>query len=265
MRERWEARQSGEANRFRTALIAHYGEEKGKAIRFAEAFEVCEYGRRPTAEELKNCFLSNKFLVTEILPAAEVIDSLRDFNHDFRLSNRRQTHTIGKFLGGLCRIPAPQLGAAAIRSARGFGGKRLRKGPNRPRDPGSGAYGGCRPGARGRATAQEQLPDETPTFTVSMVCGSGCSAVMQADQAIRSGDECRLILAGGMESMSLAPHLVLHGTRSGLKFGDQMLVDSMLHRDGLFCPKEQVGMGILADAVAFEHQVSGEARRCLCR
>lgn len=56
LRERWEARQSGEANRFRAALIAHYGEEKGKAIRFAEAFEVCEYGRRPTAEELKKLF-----------------------------------------------------------------------------------------------------------------------------------------------------------------------------------------------------------------
>lgn len=166
---------------------------------------------------------------------------------------------IGKFLGGLCRIPAPQLGAAAIRAVladlaeKGFGKDQI----------GRVILGQVLTAGVGQAPARQAareggLPDETPAFTVSMVCGSGLLAVMQADQAIRSGDECRLILAGGMESMSLAPHLVL-GARSGLKFGDQMLVDSML-RDGLFCAKEQVGMGILADAVAFEHQVSRAAQ-----
>lgn len=56
LRERWERRQGGEANRFRAALIQWYGEEKGKAVKFAEAFEICEYGRQPRAEEIKALF-----------------------------------------------------------------------------------------------------------------------------------------------------------------------------------------------------------------
>lgn len=161
---------------------------------------------------------------------------------------------IGKFLGGLSRASAPQLGAAAMRAVlvdlaeKGFGTD----------DIGRVILGQVLTAGVGQAPARQAareggLPDAIPAFTVSMVCGSGLLAVMQAEQAIRSGDESRLVLAGGMESMSQAPHLVL-GARSGLKFGDQTLVDSML-RDGLFCAKEQVGMGILADAVAAEHQV----------
>lgn len=56
LRERWERRQSGEANKFRDVLISWYGEEKGKAVKFAETFEICEYGRRPSKEELRKLF-----------------------------------------------------------------------------------------------------------------------------------------------------------------------------------------------------------------
>ena len=56
LRQRWEARQSGEANRYRDLLVKFYGPEKGKAVRFAETFEVCEYGRRPSAQEIRKLF-----------------------------------------------------------------------------------------------------------------------------------------------------------------------------------------------------------------
>lgn len=56
LRERWERRQSGEANRFRPMLIQFYGEEKGNAVKFAEAFEICEYGRQPSKEEIRRLF-----------------------------------------------------------------------------------------------------------------------------------------------------------------------------------------------------------------
>jgi acetyl-CoA C-acetyltransferase len=91
------------------------------------------------------------------------------------------------------------------------------------------------------------LPPEVSAFTVNMVCGSGLRAVMLADNLIRSGD-AETILAGGIESMSSAPHLV-RGCRSGWKFGDQTLIDSMLH-DGLTCPFEKWPMGHAAEHTA---------------
>jgi acetyl-CoA C-acetyltransferase len=90
-------------------------------------------------------------------------------------------------------------------------------------------------------------------LTINKVCGSGLKAVMLADQAIRAGD-ARVIVAGGMENMSLAPHLAIGG-RAGWKFGNQQLLDSMLH-DGLYCATEQRGMGALADATAAACQIS---------
>jgi hypothetical protein len=56
LRQRWEQRQSNEANRARAALLQLYGEERGKAVKYAESFEICEYGRRPTPEEIKQLF-----------------------------------------------------------------------------------------------------------------------------------------------------------------------------------------------------------------
>ena len=84
-------------------------------------------------------------------------------------------------------------------------------------------------------------------LTVGMVCGSGLRAVMLASTAIRAG-EARVVLAGGMESMSNAPHLLRNG-RAGWKFGDQPLVDS-LQFDGLTCAVEGWPMGMAAERTA---------------
>src|SRR5204863_9617512 len=76
------------------------------------------------------------------------------------------------------------------------------------------------------------LPDSIAAYTVNKVCGSGLKAVMLAAQALRAGD-AELIVAGGMENMSRAPYL-LFGARAGWKYGDQKVVDAMVH-DGLWC------------------------------
>ncbi|MCH7729645.1 MAG: acetyl-CoA C-acyltransferase, partial [Planctomycetes bacterium] len=97
------------------------------------------------------------------------------------------------------------------------------------------------------------LPDGVPAVTVNKVCGSGLKAVMLADQAIRAGD-CEVVVAGGMESMSQAPHL-LKNARGGWKFGNQAVLDAMVH-DGLWCSTEDVGMGNLAEQTADSSKVS---------
>jgi acetyl-CoA C-acetyltransferase len=114
----------------------------------------------------------------------------------------------------------------------------------------------------GQAPARQAAlrPDCRPTvaaLTINKVCGSGLKAVMLADQAIRAGD-AELIVAGGMESMSRAPHL-LAGARQGWKFGDQKVVDSMLH-DGLWCAFENVAMGAEADYIAASRGIAAPIR-----
>src|SRR5262249_3913321 len=95
--------------------------------------------------------------------------------------------------------------------------------------------------------------------TVNKVCGSGLKAVMLAAQAIRAGD-AQLVLAGGMESMSRAPYL-LFGARMGWKFGDQKVVDAMVH-DGLWGAFEDWHMGMAAEHIATSCSVSrGEQDR----
>src|SRR5207244_3046515 len=86
-----------------------------------------------------------------------------------------------------------------------------------------------------------------PAYTVNKVCGSGLKAVMLAAQAVRAGD-AELVAAGGMESMSRAPHL-LFGARAGWKYGDQKVVDSLV-QDGLWCPFGNWPMGEAAEHVA---------------
>src|SRR5436853_1955841 len=96
-------------------------------------------------------------------------------------------------------------------------------------------------------TLFRSLPGSIPALTVNKVCGSGLKAVMLAAQAIRAGD-AELVVAGGMESMSRAPHL-LFGTRTGWKYGDQKAVDAMIH-DGLWCAFENWHMGEAAEHIA---------------
>lgn len=97
------------------------------------------------------------------------------------------------------------------------------------------------------------LPATVAALTINKMCGSGLKAVMLADQVIRTGD-AQCIVAGGMECMSRAPHLLV-GTREGWKYGPQTVLDSMLH-DGLWCPFEDAAMGAAADYIAASRSVN---------
>src|SRR5690606_27116420 len=109
--------------------------------------------------------------------------------------------------------------------------------------------------APARQTARfADLPDSVIATTVNKVCASGMKAVMQAAQAIQCGD-AEVVIAGGMENMSLIPHYV--HMRTGSKFGPATLVDG-LQKDGLTDAYDSNAMGVCADLCATEHQVSRE-------
>jgi acetyl-CoA C-acetyltransferase len=150
---------------------------------------------------------------------------------------------IGKYLGALADLSAPQLGAVAIREA-------LRRAPADGVDEvimGCVLQAGLGQNPARQAALGAGLPDSIAAYTVNKVCGSGLKAVMLASQAIRAGD-AELIAAGGMESMSRAPYL-LFGARAGWKLGDQKAVDEMIH-DGLWCAFENWHMGEAAEHIA---------------
>ncbi|WKW11823.1 acetyl-CoA C-acetyltransferase [Pseudogemmatithrix spongiicola] len=152
---------------------------------------------------------------------------------------------IGRFLGGLAPLTAPELGALAIREAvkrAGIDASRI----------GEVIMGNVLQGGVGQAPARQAMikagiPGTVPAVTINKVCGSGLQAVMQAAQAIRAGDE-QLLVAGGMESMSNAPHLV-RGMRNGVKFGAQTMQD-LLITDGLWCSFYDRHMGGHAEYTA---------------
>jgi acetyl-CoA C-acetyltransferase len=152
---------------------------------------------------------------------------------------------IGKLLGSLSTIPAPQLAAVAIKAALADSGLAAES-------VNEVILGNVLSAGVGQAPARQAalaagIPPSVGAVTINKVCGSGLKAVMLADQAIRVGD-AEVIVAGGMENMSLVPHL-LQGVRSGWKFGSQQAIDSMQH-DGLWCAVENEGMGSLADYIA---------------
>jgi acetyl-CoA C-acetyltransferase len=158
---------------------------------------------------------------------------------------------IGKYLGGLSEVPAPQLGAVVVAEAM----RRARVPPERVDEVilGNVLQAGLGQNPARQAALKAGLPDTIAALTVNKVCGSGLKAVMLAAQAIRAGD-ADMIVAGGMESMSRAPHL-LFGTRSGWKYGDQKVVDAMI-RDGLCCAFENWHMGEAAEHIAAKCGVS---------
>jgi acetyl-CoA C-acetyltransferase len=165
---------------------------------------------------------------------------------------------IGKLLGSLASVPAPQLAAVAIRAS--LADSRL---PEKAVDQvilGNVLSAGVGQAPARQAALAAGLPATVGALTINKVCGSGLMAVMLADQAIRAGD-AQVVVAGGMENMSLAPHL-LSGVRSGWKFGQQPALDSMLH-DGLWCARENKGMGALADDTAQRCGVSREDQDAL--
>ena len=158
---------------------------------------------------------------------------------------------IGKFLGSLKDLSAPQLGAIAARAAV------LRAGLDASliEDTIMGqvitAGAGQNP-ARQAALNGGMLPS-SGAVTVNMVCGSGLKAIMMAAQGIRAGD-LQAVVAGGMESMSGSPYL-LPEARTGLKAGHKQILDAN-NVDGLWCAFEHWGMGDAAEMVASEHQIS---------
>lgn len=152
---------------------------------------------------------------------------------------------IGKFLGGLSPLSAPELGAIAIREA-------LRRSGVSPEAVEEVIMGQVLQGGAGQAPARQAalksgIPATVPSLTVNKVCGSGLKAVMLAAQSIKAGDN-QVVVAGGQESMSNAPYYV-YGMRNGVKLGDQKMVDGMI-KDGLWCSSCDVHMGGHAEHTA---------------
>lgn len=159
---------------------------------------------------------------------------------------------IGSFLGTLSTIPAPRLGAIAIKGA-------LDKINLKPEMVQEVIMGNVVQAGTGQAPARQAaiyagIPNTVPCVTVNKVCASGMKAVMQAAQAIALGD-ADIIVAGGMENMSLIPHY-FHA-RTGTKFGPASLEDGM-QKDGLVDAYDNNAMGVCADACATEYHFSRE-------
>ncbi|EPR74456.1 Acetyl-CoA acetyltransferase [Winogradskyella psychrotolerans RS-3] len=159
---------------------------------------------------------------------------------------------IGSFLGGLSTVPAPRLGAAAIKGA-------LDKINLKPELVDEVIMGNVVQAGTGQAPARQAaiyagLPNTVPCTTINKVCASGMKAVMQAAQAIQLGD-ANIVVAGGMENMSLIPHY-FHA-RTGTKFGPATLEDGM-QKDGLVDAYDNNAMGVCADACATEYDFSRE-------
>ena len=160
---------------------------------------------------------------------------------------------IGKFGGSLAGVPAARLGAHIIRKA-------LERAGVAPDQVSEVIMGQVLTAAVGQNPARQAaiwagLPDIVPAMTINTVCGSGLKAAMLGAQSIANGD-ADLVVAGGQENMSAAPH-VLNGSRDGFRMGDAKMVDSMIV-DGLWDVYNQYHMGVTAENVAKEHVVTRE-------
>src|SRR3954463_2094805 len=152
---------------------------------------------------------------------------------------------IGKFLGALAPLSAPELGAAAIKAAL----ERSKVPADQIEEVimGNVIQGGVGQAPARQAALKGGIPETVSALTINKVCGSGLKAVMLAAQAIKAGDR-QVIVAGGQESMSNAPFYV-YGMRNGVKLGDQQMVDGMI-KDGLWCAFCDVHMGGHAEYTA---------------
>jgi len=158
---------------------------------------------------------------------------------------------IGSFLGTLAAVPAPRLGATAIRAA-------LARAGVDPAAVDEVVMGNVLTAAVGQAPARQAallagLPDKTPCWTLNKVCGSGLKAVISGAQAIALGD-AEVVVAGGMESMSNAPHYA-RGSRTGTRMGPITLVDGMVF-DGLTDAYDGRHMGEWAEETAAAQGIS---------
>ncbi|MBI4757998.1 MAG: acetyl-CoA C-acetyltransferase [Chloroflexi bacterium] len=160
---------------------------------------------------------------------------------------------IGRFQGSISSIPAPKLGGIAVREA-------VRRAGIKLEDVDEVLMGNVVQAGIGQAPARQAaissgLPPTVGATTINKVCGSGLKAVMLAAQAIKAGD-ADIIVAGGMESMNLAPYL-LPQARTGYRLGNGVLVDAVVH-DGLWCSFENWHMGLAAEAIAERFGVTRE-------
>ncbi|MFZ5981453.1 MAG: acetyl-CoA C-acetyltransferase [Candidatus Zixiibacteriota bacterium] len=160
---------------------------------------------------------------------------------------------IGTLHGGLGTLTAPQLGALAIKEA-------VKRSGVVPGDideviMGQVVQGGCGQAPARQAAIHGGIPPEVACLTINKVCGSGLKAVMLAAQSIRAGDQ-DVIVAGGMESMSNTPY-VIHGAKTGLRWGHKSLVDIMV-TDGLWDSFNDFHMGCAAEFISREEKITRE-------
>jgi len=165
---------------------------------------------------------------------------------------------VGKFGGSLAKTPAPELGAAVIKELlvrTGLGVDQI----------GEVIMGQVLTAGSGQNPARQSLmksgiAQETPALTVNCVCGSGLKSVMLAAQAVSYGDS-EIVIAGGQENMSAAPHVLL-GSRDGQRMGDWKMIDSMIV-DGLWDVYNQYHMGITAENVSKKYGITREMQDAL--
>jgi acetyl-CoA C-acetyltransferase len=165
---------------------------------------------------------------------------------------------VGKFGGTLAKTPAPELGAAVVAELL----KRAKLSGDQINEL---IFGQVLTAGSGQNPARQTviksgLPQSVPALTINAVCGSGLKAVMLGAQAIRDGDS-EIVIAGGQESMSLAPH-ALPGSRDGMRMGDWKMVDTMIV-DGLFDVYNKYHMGITAENVAKQYDITREKQDAL--
>ncbi|WP_297334766.1 acetyl-CoA C-acyltransferase [Flavobacterium sp.] len=159
---------------------------------------------------------------------------------------------IGSFMGALSTVPASHLGAAAIKGAL----NKINLDGNLVQEVlmGNVVQAGVGQAPARQASRHAGLPDNVVATTVNKVCASGMKAVMQGAQSIMCGD-ADVVVAGGMESMSLIPHYVQ--MRNGSKFGPVTMIDG-LQKDGLTDAYDNNAMGVCADLCATEYKISRE-------
>ena len=158
---------------------------------------------------------------------------------------------VGRYLGTLADIPAWKLGSIAIAEV-------VKRAGVDVTDIEEVIMGNVLTAGQGQNPARQAalaagLPQEIPAWTLGIVCGSGMKSVHQAANAIKSGD-AEVIVAGGMENMSIAPYLIPKA-RQGYRMGDGVLVDEMI-KDGLECAIGQYHMGLTAENVAEKYGIT---------
>ncbi|KMS82405.1 acetyl-CoA acetyltransferase, partial [Streptomyces regensis] len=160
---------------------------------------------------------------------------------------------MGRLLGSLKDFSAAQLGGVAIKAA-------LERAGVAPKQVQYTIMGQVLTAGAGQIPARQAavaagIPMDVPALTINKVCLSGLDAIALADQLVRAG-EFDIVVAGGQESMTQAPHL-LTGSREGFKYGDVNMLDHMAH-DGLFCAFDQVAMGVSTEKYNSRYGITRE-------